>query len=157
MSKQFEPKQFIHYDPERVDYSVTPHELEQLKQAARNHWKDFCLVLAPLGLSCLVNASISLSDQAAFSITLPIFLNTLLGILSIILAICSGVLWHKSSGNLDKLIKTIEGKPKLPIVPTALKARALPAGSITISTVDRTPSASLSPSTSSSPSSDEDE
>ncbi len=148
MSNEFGPKQFIHYNPERVDYSVTPDELERLKEAGRNNWRDYSLVLAPFGISTLLNALAIFSDQPTFTVTPALFFNTIFAVVCLILSACFGLKWYQSKDALGTLITIIKDKPKLPIVPSALSATArklLPSGSISFTKQEAAPSASPSP------------
>lgn len=70
-------RSYLHYDPERVDYSVTNEELEKLCEGGRNLWKDVCLVSLSLGVPSLINAIVETTRQTAFSLTLSMFLNHL--------------------------------------------------------------------------------
>ena len=46
-------KSYIHYDLERVDYSVSKSELENIKNVGQNYWKDFSLPCLAIGISIL--------------------------------------------------------------------------------------------------------
>src|SRR5947209_61183 len=87
---------YIHYDPERVDYCISAGEFEKLLSAGRNSWRDFCLVATPLGLSCSLNAAILITNQHIFTLTVGIFLNSLLGLVALALAICFACLWWRT-------------------------------------------------------------
>jgi hypothetical protein len=117
--------QYIHYDPDRVDYSVTDGELAQLDSAGSNLWKDVCLVCAPIALSCLVNA-IADSKQP-FALTVPLFLNYLFGVVGLILAVIFGIAWHRSRTSFRSVIDSIKKKPKMQIrVPATVDVGSLP-------------------------------
>lgn len=102
---------FIHYDPERIDYSVTPEELARLASAPHSQWKDFCLVSFSVGLPCVLNA-IALT-ATPFVLTLAVFLNYLFGVLGIILAIAYGFLWRREHRSHSALLESIRSKPKM--------------------------------------------
>jgi hypothetical protein len=106
-------RQYIHYNPDRTDYSVSTDELTRLESAGSNLWKDVCLVSGPLGLSCLINALAATKDP--FKLTISLFLNYLFGVLGIILAVVFAVAWHKSHKTFSQLISDIKQKPKIQI------------------------------------------
>ena len=47
---------YICYDAEKLDYSITDAEIRNLKAAGQNQWKDFFLVSLPFGIPCIINA-----------------------------------------------------------------------------------------------------
>ena len=106
---------FIHYDPDRIDYAIGETELDELKQATSNHWKDFCLFCVGVGLPCLLNAFslVKTSTQNPFSPTLEFTLNLIVGIIGIVLGAAFGVAWYKTGKNADAIINRIKGKPKI--------------------------------------------
>jgi len=105
----------IHYDPERVDYSLSGVELEQLSSSSQNSWKDFCLVCLGVGVPCIVNAIAAVNKQPQFSLTLSMFLNFLIGGIGITSGIISGILWQKSRSPIKELVKDIKARPKMKI------------------------------------------
>lgn len=109
-------RHYLHWNPERTDFTVTPEELSRLETAGSSLWKDVCLTTAPLGLSCLINAVADTSYP--FKLTLALFLNYILGILGLVLAIIFGIAWRKSSRTFSRLIRQIKDKPRVEIVPT---------------------------------------
>ena len=111
------PRAFIYYDPDRFDYAVTPHELRELSDSGRNFWKDFCLVSSPLGVTCALNAAAMIANQPTFKLTLGIFLNSLVGLVGIALAICFAILWHKCSATTRFLVNSIKEKPRMQMLP----------------------------------------
>ena len=101
---------YIRYEPERTDLTLTESELERICSAANNHWKDFFLVSISVALPCLINAIASTSKP--FALSLPLFLNYLIGALGLALAIVFGISWHRTRVDLDKLVESIKAKPK---------------------------------------------
>ncbi|MGD0264747.1 MAG: hypothetical protein ABSD47_07290 [Candidatus Methylomirabilota bacterium] len=119
-------RQYIHYDPDRTDYSITPEELATLESANSNIWKEVCLVCGPLGLSCLLNALASTKEP--FTLTLSLFLNYLFGILGVGLAIVFGIAWCRSRKTFRRIIEGIKKKPKMQVtLPNAVVVGSLPA------------------------------
>lgn len=113
-------RSFIHYDPERTDYSVTGEELEKLYQGGQNLWKEICLVSISVGVPTLVNAIAQTTDQAEFHLTLSLFLNYLFGVLGITLAIVFGIAWRRSHQHISAIVEAIKGKPRMEITPSML-------------------------------------
>ncbi len=107
-------KQFLFYDPIRVDYSVTPQELVQIESASSNLWKDVALVSAPLGISCLINAISGTTEP--FELSFSLFLNYLFGVIGIGTALVFSIAWHKTNQQFSNLLKVIKDKPKQEIV-----------------------------------------
>ncbi len=118
-------RSYIYYDPERTDYSVSSHELEQLENLGRNLWKEFFLVSCPTGLAFALHGIESLSTQTVFHLTLGMFLDLLLGIVGLALSICFAVLWRRYHCQSGNLIATIKAKPRLRIFAEDRKALIL--------------------------------
>ena len=104
---------YIRYDPERVDYTLTEHELRELQSAAQNSMKDFCLVTASTAIPCIING-IAMTPSP-FQVSLALFLNYLIGGICLLGAIVFGILWKKSASNLKRLVQSIREKPKMAI------------------------------------------
>lgn len=116
-------KQYLHYNPEWTDYSITPEELTHLQEAGSNLWKDICLVSAPVGLSCLINAIGA--TISPFKLDLPLFLNYLFGVVGLVLALIFGIAWSKSARRFTSLINQIKNKPKMEILPSTTNVGAI--------------------------------
>jgi len=116
---------YIHYDPERVDYSMTGQELDQLKNASSNHWKDFCIISFSLGVPCLINAIVEISKQDQFVTTLSFNLNLVVGIIGLFLGIAFAIAWRRSHTSIVKLIEVIKNKPKMPVPPSFVNIGAI--------------------------------
>ena len=52
---------YIHYDPNRIDYSLSEEELQNLANAGQNSWKDFCIFCFAVGIPCTINGVFSAS------------------------------------------------------------------------------------------------
>ena len=118
-------KHFIHYDPERTDYSVTAEELARIETAGSNLWKDMCLVAGPLGISCLINAIAT--TPKPFQLNLSLFLNYIFAATGIVATVILGVAWYKTSGQLAKIISQIKDKPKMEIIPSTTNVGSIEA------------------------------
>ncbi|MCK9362456.1 MAG: hypothetical protein M0P74_02465 [Syntrophales bacterium] len=108
---------YIHYDPERVDYSLTPSELENLQTACQSNWKDFFIGSFAVGIPCLINAISEISKQTSYQTTLSINLNLISGILGIIMGVFFLIGWNKTKTDISEIIGTIKEKPKIPFIP----------------------------------------
>ena len=60
------PKNYIRYETERVDFSLTGEELETLKNSSQNSWKDFCIGSFAVGVPCLINAISEINKQDSY-------------------------------------------------------------------------------------------
>lgn len=104
---------YLHYDLERTDYSLSPHELRLLEASGHNSWKEFSLVACSIGLPCAINAAAVLASQRVFELTLGIFLNSLFGGIGLALCLCFSVLWYRHRHEMTNVIERIKQKPKL--------------------------------------------
>jgi hypothetical protein len=100
---------FIHYNPQRVDYTVSETELNDLRDAGQNLWRDFFLVSISLGISCLINAIHDTPEP--FKLTLALFLNYLFGILGLCLSFVFYGLYRKTSRKFNSIVNAIKNKP----------------------------------------------
>lgn len=121
-------RQYIHYNPERTDYSLTPEELARLESAGSNLWKDVCLVSASLGVSCGINAIAGTPTPFALSVSL--FLNYLFGALGVVLAIVFGIAWTRTHTGFRAVVNEIKSKPRMEIVPSTTNVGPLPAAAL---------------------------
>jgi hypothetical protein len=121
---------YIHYDPERTDYSLTGEELKELCEAGQNLWKDVCLVAVSLGIPCLINAVAETATQSTFTLTISLFLNYLVGALGLALGMIFSIAWRRSHCSLQTLIDAIKKKPKMQIIPEITNVGPLPAARI---------------------------
>jgi hypothetical protein len=106
---------YIHYDPERVDFSVSEGELESLKDCYSNLWKDFCLACCGIGIPCVINA-ISLYKKSPSSVgTIDFVMNAIVGFVCVILGLAFGIAWDRTRDSSSKIIEKIKKKPKIKI------------------------------------------
>lgn len=111
-------KSYIHYDPERVDFSLTGQELDQIINPSYNYYKDFCILSFALGIPCLINAIVEISKQQKFESTLSFNINLVVGIVGIFLGIFFAFSWSRSHRSTSKIIEKIKNKPKIPFEPS---------------------------------------
>lgn len=119
-----QPRQYIHYNPERTDYSVTPEELTQIESSGSNLWKDVCLVSAPLSISCLINAIANVPDP--FKVSVSLFLNSLVGSIAVLATAVFGIAWHRTRTIQKSIFDKIKEKPKMEIIPNTTDIGAIP-------------------------------
>lgn len=104
---------YIHYEPSRVDYTITNSELESLEHSGSNIWKDVFLASLGVGIPSLINGLVSLGDISLEKpMSLGLFLNLLVAGISLSLSIISLIIWKKDKGTFSKLINQIKSKPK---------------------------------------------
>ena len=116
-------KQYIHYNPERTDYSVTPEEIARLEAAGDNLWKDLCLIFGPLGISCLINAIAT--TPKPFNLDVALFLNYMFAAIGILLALSFGEAWRRTAGEFSQVIQQIKSKPRMEITPSTTNIGSL--------------------------------
>ena len=116
---------YIHYDPKRIDYSLSEEELQNLASAGQNSWKDFCVFCFAVGIPCTINAVVEINKQVTFSPTLSFNINLVVGIVGIFLGIAFAIAWKKSKTTVSNLIEKIKNKPKVPISPSFMNVGAL--------------------------------
>ncbi len=122
-------RQYIHYDPERIDFAVTGEELANLERASGSLWKDVCLVSFSLGIPCLINAIAG--TKQPLELTLALFLNYLFGILGIAFGVIFGIAWVRNRQTVSSVIDAIKKKPKMEIaIPEAVNVGSLPTASL---------------------------
>ncbi len=108
-------KNYICYDPERVDYSVNEEELNNLKNAGQNHWKDVTLVSLAIGIPCVINGFSEMSQQETFIPTFSIVLNFIIGGIGLGFTMIFGICWGKTYNSINKIIEKIKNKPKFEV------------------------------------------
>lgn len=104
-------KNFIRYNAERIDYTLSGEELEQLKNISSNTWKDFCIACFSFGIPCIINSIVEINNQDSFKVTLSIFLNSISGFLGITLGVFFLISWLKTKKSFSILLDKIEKKP----------------------------------------------
>ena len=110
------PSSFLHYDPKRVDYTVSADELNQLADGHNNTWKDFFIFCVSFGIPCMAN-SIPPMTADPFVSTLPFNINLLLGAVGLMLGAAFGVAWWKTRGAMRALTGVIKDKPQVAVDP----------------------------------------
>ena len=100
----------IHYDPQRTDFTVTEDELTRIRESSNSSGKDFTLVSVSLAIPTMINAIAATKDP--FELSLSLFLNYLIGSLSLILALVFGIMWRRTRLDFDSVIDQIRDKPR---------------------------------------------
>lgn len=104
---------FIHYEPNRIDFTISNIELDLLEQSGSNIWKDVFFVTLGLGLPSLLNALSSKSKLSPKEVwTEEIFLNFLIAGISLTLSLLSLIIWQKNNESFKKTINQIKNKPR---------------------------------------------
>lgn len=120
MAKAKPTGRYLHYDPERTDYAVSDLELEKLGQGERSIWKDVFLVTFALAVPTIINAIVAIADQDQFKLTISIFLNTVIGIISLFSCVIAFLAWQKQRQESSSVVETIKNKPRFEIPPGIL-------------------------------------
>lgn len=100
----------IHIDLTKTLYSITPSELHNIEEGTTSIWKDITLTGFSIGIPCCINAFIENQKSAIFNA--EIFWNSLVGGISIVLAIVFAIIWFKSKNKCKELIKEIKQRPQ---------------------------------------------
>lgn len=116
---------YIHYDPDRILYSLSEGDLDSITNQAQPLWKDVCLVSFSVGIPTMINAIVALAGQETFSIDMSIFLNFTVGAIGIVLGVIFGIAWKRSYKGVDNLIESIKARPKIELNPTTSNVGAL--------------------------------
>lgn len=104
---------FIHYDPNRTDYTINDFELTELENNGNSIWKDVFLATLGLGIPTAINGWVGvekLADEAPW--TKEIFINFLLAGITLSLTVISFFIWQRNAESFKKTIEKIKGKPK---------------------------------------------
>ena len=118
-------RSYIHYDPERIDYSVSKDELQRLRNCSQSNWKDFGVACLAVGLPCVINAISEARGMAQFAPTLSFVLNLVVGIVGIALGIAFVVAWQRTKDDVDAIVTEIKNKPKIDITPSMVDLGAM--------------------------------
>ena len=105
---------YIHYEPNRIDYTINESELLLLEESGKNFWKDIFFVCLGLCIPSLLNAIVC-KHKLPDGWNDEIFYNTLLGSLTLILCLISAFLWFKTGKKLSTIVNQIKNKPKYKI------------------------------------------
>ncbi len=132
-----QPKWFVHADPERADFLLSPHELDELVTCSDNIWKDVFIACLGVGIPCAINALSELSAQNAqilkdaaqiaaqtaagvtgqqphgLTITPGLFANAVFGAVGVVLGIIFGIAWFRTKTSVATLVQRIRSKPKV--------------------------------------------
>lgn len=100
----------IHIDLTKTFYSITPSELYNIEEGATSIWKDITLAGFGIGIPCCINALIENQKSATFNP--EIFWNSLVGGISVVIAIIFAIIWGKSKNKCKELIKEIKERPQ---------------------------------------------
>ncbi|KMQ52208.1 hypothetical protein CHISP_0889 [Chitinispirillum alkaliphilum] len=131
------PRCYIHYDPERIDYTLSEQELNELKDLSENNWKDFCIGCLGVGIPCAINAAVFYFDAASNNTT-PSFsfnLNLIFAILGIVLGIAFLLSWIRTQKKSDKIVEKIKAKPRMQFPMNMQPVGQLPENNFGIPTV----------------------
>ena len=98
------------YTLEVDDYPIHDADFDKISRAGQSIWKDFLLASGPLSLALLINALTELTNQTTFTFTIPLFINSLLGIVSLVSALVFYVLWRKDYQSSEAVIEEIKAR-----------------------------------------------
>ena len=104
---------YIHYNLDRVDYTINNLELGLIEKSGSSIWKDFFIATLAVAIPSLLNAYHeynNLTEQVEFSIEL--FLNCLVGSICLILSVICLIVWRNNRNSFKQIIKQIKDKPK---------------------------------------------
>lgn len=111
---------YIHYNLNRVDYTINNMELELIEKSGNSIWKDFFIATLALAIPSLINAfNIYKKNATEENLSIELFVNSLVGGISIVLAIICGIVWQNNVNTQKTIIKQIKNKPKFKIPTTS--------------------------------------
>lgn len=111
--KTSSPRSYIHYDPERIDYSLSKQELLGLRNACQNNWKDFAIACFSVGVPCIINSISLANSMTPFQPSLAFTLNAVAGAVGLVLGAAFCIAWFNTKTSVDALVQDIMSKPKL--------------------------------------------
>jgi hypothetical protein len=100
----------IHIDLNKTFFSITQSELDNIEEGTTSIWKDVTLTALGIGLPCCINAWIDYDVSS--SLNAAIFLNSLIGGISIILAMIFAIIWLMSKDKNKILMSEIKKRPQ---------------------------------------------
>ena len=103
---------YIHYNPDRVDYTINNLELDLLESTGSSIWKDFFIASFALAVPTIINGYSSYNKMTEKIFTTEIFLNSLIGGVCLIVAIICFIVWRTNRKSLKNTINQIKEKPK---------------------------------------------
>lgn len=108
-------KSFIRYNPKRIDYSLSEEELQLIRTANKNDWKDLSILCFGFGIPCLLNVLSGLHNQSYDVYTSATFANLLIGNIGIILGFIFLIAWKKTEISINQIFENIKNKPLVEI------------------------------------------
>ena len=102
----------IHYDPNRIDYTINDTELTQLDEIGKSIWKDVFFATLGIAIPTILNGIVSqgkLTKEQPW--TNEIFINYLVGGICASLAVISLIIWQRESKKKTDIITNIKNKP----------------------------------------------
>ena len=110
-------KSIIHFDPNRTVYAVSETELDNINSHGNSIWKDVGIAALAMGIPCLINTvsliiNSKIPDGQKFVASLDIFLNSLFGLVGLILGIVFLLIWNKSRKKKVEIIDLIKQREK---------------------------------------------
>lgn len=112
---------YIHYDPNRVDYTINNLELNLIEQAGNSIWKDIFLATIGLGIPSLLNGY---SDYCKLTeksmLNSEIFINLLVAGICLGISIICFIVWQSNKKKFKDIISQIKNKPKYKLPSTSI-------------------------------------
>jgi hypothetical protein len=102
----------IHIDLKKTFYTIAPTELTLLEKGTSDIWKDVTLASIGLGIPTILNAIIEIQKLGIDNVNGEIFINSLVGLVSIIFSCVGAFLWFGNSNTTKDLINEIKQRPQ---------------------------------------------
>jgi hypothetical protein len=104
---------YIHYDPNRVDYTINEAELNQLENIGNSVWKEVFFATLGLWIPTLINAVVTQNKLPTKEpINTEIIINYIVAFSSLIICILSVFIWRSTNKKKENVINQIKNKPK---------------------------------------------
>ena len=107
-------KDIIHYNQDRVIYTIEEYEIDLIKNYGNSIWKDVFIAGFAIGIPTLINGLTNLSPSESEGIAIPIeaIMNLMAGGVSFIVGIICLIVWIRSKQSLKKILIEIKTKPQ---------------------------------------------
>jgi hypothetical protein len=106
-------KSYIHYDPNRTDYTISEAELSQIEEYGNSVWKEIFSATLGLGVPSLINAIVAQYKlKSNEAINGEIVINYIVGFSSLVICVFCLIAWRVNKKKHLNIIRQIQNKPK---------------------------------------------
>ena len=102
---------FIHYQPDRVDYTIDESELKELSNIGASTSKDISFGTLGVAIPTIVNGLVTYSKENG-TISLEVLVNFIVGSATLALGVYTYYKWRKELTDMKDIISKIKSKPQ---------------------------------------------